>query len=277
MKFEVMSRRLAIEYSYDRDISPSVLISIVNKGDAPIAFPQNTNIREILSLSFNDTEEEMLSAISARDAEMIADFAERWFAKVERCVIHCTEGVSRSAGVAAALMRAYGADEYEIWNCVTGDYRPNHRCFRMVLGCINERRKANMQPPVYSFAYKGPFFAKSYAEIYALRTPCNSEGRVLPYGRPCYGIYAHTLSVPYSHSEILSRSAELKTALGDASEYPRGWVEVENGIATVYVNTKIADDSFIKAVLGYYKLYPECGILRVRIKNNGLPFKSYNY
>ncbi len=131
MFFDVMSERDAIAFSRDGDILPSIIISIRNKGDAPVCFAENPEVRAILRLYFNDSEEELPTSLTDADAESIVRFVEGWQGKVEQIVVHCTEGVSRSAGVCAALMRRMGEDENEIF----GDrrYRPNMRCYRKVL------------------------------------------------------------------------------------------------------------------------------------------------
>ncbi|HVH42669.1 MAG TPA: hypothetical protein VM925_10005 [Labilithrix sp.] len=49
---------------------------------------------------------------------------------VERIVIHCDAGISRSAAVAAALSRALRGDDTEFF---TGKYKPNMRVYRLLL------------------------------------------------------------------------------------------------------------------------------------------------
>ena len=46
-------------------------------------------------------------------------------------IIQCDAGVSRSAGVAGALMKYYNGDDSEIFE--NPKYRPNMRCYRTML------------------------------------------------------------------------------------------------------------------------------------------------
>jgi protein-tyrosine phosphatase len=51
-------------------------------------------------------------------------------AEIERIIVHCDAGVSRSAAVGAALARAFSGDDAEFF---AGRYRPNVRVYRTLL------------------------------------------------------------------------------------------------------------------------------------------------
>ncbi len=131
MIFDIMSERDAVEFSCDPDILPCVIISIRNRGAEDVSFADNPSIKAIHHAKFFDSEEELPSSMQPADADEIARFVLKWYAHVESIVVHCTEGVSRSAGVCAALMRALGADDGEIFS--DRRYRPNERCYRLTL------------------------------------------------------------------------------------------------------------------------------------------------
>lgn len=77
---------------------------------------------------FKDTEDE--SGMKPADAARIAEFArERISVGCRNIVVQCTQGLSRSAGVAAAILRAYHQDEGEILNDPA--YCINGRCYRL--------------------------------------------------------------------------------------------------------------------------------------------------
>ena len=46
-------------------------------------------------------------------------------------IVHCDAGISRSSGVAAAILKAKTGDDSQIFN--NPKYRPNMRCYRIVL------------------------------------------------------------------------------------------------------------------------------------------------
>lgn len=77
---------------------------------------------------FKDTEDE--TGMSQSDAAHIAEFVrERVSVGCRNIVVQCTQGISRSAGVAAAILRAYRQDEGKILNDPA--YCINGRCYRM--------------------------------------------------------------------------------------------------------------------------------------------------
>lgn len=98
-----------------------------------------------LYLRFDDVDNENVAGCTPMDetqAQLIADFIDEFcIADVTSLVVTCTAGISRSAGVAAALHEAL---DWEIRNAYESDvfsdgkFSPNMRCYRMVLqamGC----------------------------------------------------------------------------------------------------------------------------------------------
>lgn len=120
----VLSREDAIRQadSFEKDIC---VISIVTPGEKAVQFPCDT-----LHVSFYDTTESI--GISIADAVQIKDFVNQELAKgIKHLVVHCDAGVSRSAGVAAAISKAIGQDESEILD--NPNYFINARCYAYVL------------------------------------------------------------------------------------------------------------------------------------------------
>ena len=74
--------------------------------------------------------------ISKETAEEIANFAKEWWNKVDQIVVHCDGGVSRSAGVAAAILKYFTGDDSEIFD--NPNYYPNMLVYRMVLNALME-------------------------------------------------------------------------------------------------------------------------------------------
>lgn len=84
----------------------------------------------VLYLDFPDIEDN--NGMSLFDANKVAHFVmqnvKNGFSHI---YVHCDQGVSRSAGVAAAILRAYGKDESQILD--SSDYCINSRCYELVL------------------------------------------------------------------------------------------------------------------------------------------------
>ena len=68
--------------------------------------------------------------IQPSDAKQIVDMVDA-HPDAERIIVHCTAGRSRSAGVAAALLKALTGNDDQIFK--NSHYFPNMRVYRMVL------------------------------------------------------------------------------------------------------------------------------------------------
>lgn len=107
----------------------SCVISINTPGAEHLPIPAKT-----LYLDFPDTESD--AGMTESDAVKVAAFVEQ---NVEdgnnHIYVHCDQGVSRSAGTAAAILRAYGQDESQILDC--NEYCINGRCYEFVLSAFH--------------------------------------------------------------------------------------------------------------------------------------------
>lgn len=82
-----------------------------------------------LYLDFSDTTDE--NGISMMDAKKIEIFVAANIARgYKHIIVHCDQGISRSAGVAAAILKAYNKDEDVILK--NGRYCINPRCYEYV-------------------------------------------------------------------------------------------------------------------------------------------------
>ncbi len=136
MIFDVMSEREAIQFAKEEDILPSIIISIRNPNDDDIVFHSNEKIKGVLHLKFLDTELDRADAIQKSHATQIAEFVNEHYDEVDSVVVHCLEGISRSGGVTAALMKHYLGDDQVIWS--SSNYEPNKRCYTLLLEALNE-------------------------------------------------------------------------------------------------------------------------------------------
>jgi predicted protein tyrosine phosphatase len=127
--------RAAIERVPPHDV-PHVVISITSTPSDVAAIPASPSLLGILRLSFADIEEPEPDAdlvlFDAEHARAIHGFVTKHRASVERIVVHCDAGVSRSPAVAAAITRALGGDDADFFV----RYRPNRRVYRGVLAAF---------------------------------------------------------------------------------------------------------------------------------------------
>lgn len=143
-EIQVMSRLEAYKYCKSCHNTSAVIISISTPNtEYPYeVFKSETNgIVDILDLSFadvdgqesidiNDDYAAIKELMTDKDAKRIAGFVERY--KDVLLLIHCDEGVSRSAGIAAAVLRYYTGDDAAIFDdCFS--YNPNMWCYFKVL------------------------------------------------------------------------------------------------------------------------------------------------
>lgn len=137
-----MNRERAIRESYRLDAPSTAIISISDSNKNKPCFNKSQWLRTILFLQFDDVEKGENNCITSNDVKKIVEFVKRnkLINNVERMIVHCEAGISRSAGVAAAIMKFLNGDDMPIFN--NGKYTPNMTCYRMVLnalmGCVDE-------------------------------------------------------------------------------------------------------------------------------------------
>ena len=119
------------------------IISISNWADDHPQF--NTNNHSIAAIKYvefldMDTDElgkyEPECFISKETARDIAEFVKEWWDRVDQIVVHCDGGVSRSAGCAAAILKYFTGDDFEIFD--NPNYYPNMLVYRRVLNALME-------------------------------------------------------------------------------------------------------------------------------------------
>ena len=114
---------------------PHVIVSITSHADDVARLRINEMCRGVLRLSFPDAEVPSdlhveANLFSQQQAAEIWMFTQQHVSEIERIIVHCDAGVSRSAAVAAALARVLNEDDTEFFG---GRYRPNMRVYRMLL------------------------------------------------------------------------------------------------------------------------------------------------
>ena len=129
----VMSRNDATKYSLEPHKEKAAVISI---SDCDKEFPvlennQNNGITVRCKVRFDDVDRGAKNCITEGDASEIVLFVTENANNIDRLIVHCEAGVSRSAGVAAAIMKAVNGDDWDVFN--NPKYVPNMTCYRTVL------------------------------------------------------------------------------------------------------------------------------------------------
>ena len=130
MNLFVMSQATAEMYTKTEVGQQACYISITSPNQ-PKADLTPVPEENILRLQFDDADSGK-NAITMLDARKILDFVQVDDIKV--LVVHCGAGVSRSAGVAAALAEIFWGTSQQFFE----RYVPNRLCYRTVLTAAHE-------------------------------------------------------------------------------------------------------------------------------------------
>ncbi len=135
-RYKIMSRKNCERYCRQKHKESSVIISIKSTWDkiAPdIYINDYNNVKDILFLTFDDDdfEENPKYCMQFSDGKKVAEFVNNYYKKVRHIIIHCDGGVSRSAGVCAAIMRVKEGEDCFIFNKKTK--HPNMTCYLRTL------------------------------------------------------------------------------------------------------------------------------------------------
>ena len=134
----ILNRKEAKKFSCESHDFKTAIISITDTDKADVIFEKNevNGIRAVLRLKFDDVERDYKNehCITKEDAENIVKFVNKNKNKVDKFIVHCEAGVSRSAGVGAAIMKALNGDDWDVFKnplkC------PNMKCYRTVLNAF---------------------------------------------------------------------------------------------------------------------------------------------
>ena len=135
-KYKILSRIACERYCTQKHSKSSLIISIASTYDnvkPNIWCDDKNNVKYILSLAFDDVEyeDDKEHCIMWEQGKQIADFVNEHYKEVDRIIVHCDGGISRSAGVAAAIMRVKEGDD----SCIFDNKakHPNMTCYLRTL------------------------------------------------------------------------------------------------------------------------------------------------
>lgn len=139
MKIKVMSRKQAEEYLSGRHDRTSIMISICDTDENDLIFNAELphKVKAVKSVHFDDVNFGE-GVISFQQALEIAGFVRSHIYDVELIIVHCSAGISRSAGCAAAIMKYYSGSDEQIFN--DPSYDPNRTVYCRVLEAFRQTR-----------------------------------------------------------------------------------------------------------------------------------------
>ena len=130
MNIKIFSKSEAVKKSYMDFDGRKIIISISDLYENKAGFNRkNKSIKEVLYLSFEDVGESGADSMTADDAEKVKNFILRWADKADTIWVQCEMGVSRSAGIAMALMEHFRLDLTPI--ILNSTYCPNMLCYEL--------------------------------------------------------------------------------------------------------------------------------------------------
>lgn len=146
MIIKVFSRQQAVKQSYTDFDGSKIIISISDPFEEKAKFNRNNiSIKSVLYLSFYDIDEKTKSifggydSMSPIDAVLIRDFVLKWENFVDGIWVQCEMGISRSAGIAAAISEYFELDENVILN--SNKYNPNMLCYDLTKAAFSKSRR----------------------------------------------------------------------------------------------------------------------------------------
>lgn len=139
-KYKIMSRKTCENYCSQKHNNKSIIISIKSTWDntnTNVYCNNKNNVLAICKLSFDDIEKEDGSkgCMSIEQGKIIAKFINKWIDNIDTIIVHCDGGISRSAGVCAAIMRVTAGDDYIIFH--NKNKAPNMTCYLYTLKGFN--------------------------------------------------------------------------------------------------------------------------------------------
>ena len=135
MNVKVFSRK-TVSTASSMEKRNHIVITISDRDKENLYLPISGTCKAVLPLKFDDTDScgQNRNPMFVSDAQKIARFVNLWKNGVDTIIVNCEAGQSRSAGVAAAILKYFNGDDWQIFD--NKRYTPNMRCYRLVLQAL---------------------------------------------------------------------------------------------------------------------------------------------
>ena len=136
MIVEIMSRANMENFSLQKRKERIAVISIsdMDKNSPDIFKDPDNGIFNQLRLHFDDVEIGKPNCITDETARKIVEYVNSVQDKADKIAVHCEAGISRSAGVGAAIMKFLNDDDWPVFD--NSRFCPNMTCYRAVLNAF---------------------------------------------------------------------------------------------------------------------------------------------
>lgn len=232
MKIRIFNRTNAIKESYRELEKSKVIISISDPDKSFASFNRdNKSIKAKLYLSFYDIDGKTkdifkhYEMMSKRDANKIVDFVCCRQDEIDEIWVNCEAGISRSAGIAAAITEHFSMDSSVIFDDMR--YLPNMYCYRLTKNAFDRIDGCNAVEFENNHGKRGVFWVV--------------DGELLPY--PFDGRIPEAIAKSgntYNHKLLWEHEKPKKKPF---DYYPRGRVDINSrGEAVIYMNPNIGKE-----------------------------------
>lgn len=125
--------------------SSTIVISIYDPNKRP-EFSQKDvrtipHLCAVLSLPFWDELSDEYGCMSWEQADEVLLFVENYRPWVNNIVVHCEAGISRSAGVAAAISKILNGNDDYFFDYFHNRFVPNMTCYKRILETYYQRKE----------------------------------------------------------------------------------------------------------------------------------------
>ena len=134
MNYEIMNRHDARQVSYHKSGPVTAMISITDPYRDKNEFYPQPWLVDILEIQFCDLLEDHPGCMTRNQALIIAKFVMKYYAKVEKFIVHCEYGQSRSAAIAAIISKFYEGHDNDIFK--NPQYHPDRTCYFYLLEAL---------------------------------------------------------------------------------------------------------------------------------------------
>lgn len=133
MDIEIMSRHNVETLLMHGSLSSNTAIISIHDND-PIEPGKVDNLKAFMSICFSDIDKEIdnkdLTLFNLKMANEIKDFVDKYKNSVDKIIVHCLAGISRSAAVACVISRYLNGSDEEIFK--SGRYFPNRLVYKIM-------------------------------------------------------------------------------------------------------------------------------------------------